>query len=409
MRPLLTNPARAEVFCDSRTLPYAARLLRDIGAEVKVGSNDAAFPTACRWTESGLASLTGMPDQPPPDCPIPLANYADAVLEAFRGLSGARSPKKLRGADLAALRARMTGRSRQGTTSPGGSCRIIPSADGRIAINLAREEDWAMLDAWLLRKTAMNWRAVEAAARRQTTQHLVYQGRLLGLAVADAIPGLPTNRSWYSAAYTARRGNNTGVPRVVDLSPLWAGPLCSLLLHWAGAEVIKVESSHRPDGARAGNRQFFDFLNGEKHHLRLDLHKPQGQRELRQLLRSADIVIEGTRPRALRQMGIVAEELLDAVPGLTWIGISGYGREEPEANWIAYGDDAGVAAGLSTLLQRSTGQWMFCGDAIADPFTGMHAALAALASWRGGGGHLISLSLMQTMQHCIAFATGLDA
>ena len=44
---------------------------------------------------------------------------------------------------------------------------------------------------------------------------------------------------------------------------------------------------------------------------------------------------------------------------------------------------------------------MFCGDAIADPMTGMHAALAAYASWLAGGGHLLSLSLVQTIQNCV--------
>jgi hypothetical protein len=63
-----------------------------------------------------------------------------------------------------------------------------------------------------------------------------------------------------------------------------------------------------------------------------------------------------------------------------------------------------VAAGLSQLIHGQTGRWLFCGDAIADPLTGMHAALAALASVRAGGGHLLSLSLHQTVRHCLTFA-----
>ena len=59
-----------------------------------------------------------------------------------------------------------------------------------------------------------------------------------------------------------------------------------------------------------------------------------------------------------------------------------------------------------TSSHRACGRWLICGDAIADPFTGLHAALAAQASWLGGGGHLLSLSLSGTVRHAIAFATG---
>src|SRR3546814_5349279 len=108
----------------------------------------------------------------------------------------------------------------------------------------------------------------------------------------------------------------------------------------------------------------------------------------------ADSVNESSRPRALRQLGIEAEKRVCSRPGLTWIAISGYGRTVPEEDWIAYGDDAGAASGLSALLHRTTGQWAFVGDDIADPLTGIHAALAAWRNWRAGGSKLLSLSLI---------------
>src|SRR3546814_4611282 len=111
----------------------------------------------------------------------------------------------------------------------------------------------------------------------------------------------------------------------------------------------------------------------------------------------ADSVNESSRPRALRQLGIEAEKRVCSRPGLTWIAISGYSRTVPEEDWIAYGDDAGAASGLSALLHRTTGQWAFVGDAIADPLTGIHAALAAWRNWRAGGSKLLSLSLIGTV------------
>ena len=87
-------------------------------------------------------------------------------------------------------------------------------------------------------------------------------------------------------------------------------------------------------------------------------------------------------------------------PGLTWISITGYGRAGEAANWIAYGDDAGVAAGLSTLLPDGP---IFCGDAVGDPLTGLHAALAAYAYWEGGQGGLVSIAIRDVVRHCMAF------
>jgi crotonobetainyl-CoA:carnitine CoA-transferase CaiB-like acyl-CoA transferase len=121
------------------------------------------------------------------------------------------------------------------------------------------------------------------------------------------------------------------------------------------------------------------------------------------LLANADIVIEGSRPRALAQLGISAEEIVDESPGLTWISITGYGRSGDAANWIAFGDDAGVSAGLSALLCEEGGRPIFCGDAIADPLTGLHAAVAALSHWRRGAGGLIAIALRDVVSHCIAF------
>jgi crotonobetainyl-CoA:carnitine CoA-transferase CaiB-like acyl-CoA transferase len=93
---------------------------------------------------------------------------------------------------------------------------------------------------------------------------------------------------------------------------------------------------------------------------------------------------------------------------MTWIGISGYGREEPAANWIAYGDDAAVAAGLSHILRDCSGLPLFCGDAVADPLTGLHAALAAWCSFAQGGGRLLSLALRDVVAHGIHFAALAD-
>lgn len=402
MRTILNPDFQYSVAGSNTTSDYCSQLLIDLGASIRdIHAAEERKPDN-RWKESGLANLTGYPDQPLDHCPVPVAEYADGAIDALRVLTGQRTLPDYQGAELLALRSTMAKHQRQGRIAPGGSCRLLPCLDGMIAVNLARESDWELLDAWLLDNVPPNWKAVEARVSHQSKAHLLEQGRLLGLAVADAQPHLPRERHWYELIYRGRVvTERKKPPRVIDLSSLWAGPLCGRLLLAAGAEVIKVESSTRPDGARRGAAEFFQFLNHGKQESFLDLKNEYGVSSLINLIRSADIVIEASRPRALRQMGLKAEQMIDENPGLTWIGISGYGRSEPEENWIAYGDDAGVAGGLSAEIHRATGQWMFCGDAIADPLTGIHAALAAYASWQAGGGHLLSLSLVNTIQNCL--------
>lgn len=183
---------------------------------------------------------------------------------------------------------------------------------------------------------------------------------------------------------------------VVDISSLWAGPLCAHLLAQAGARVIKIEDSRRPDGARRGNGDFYDLLNAGKQSVAIDFHSHKGREQLLALIEHADIVIEASRPRALRQMGIHADDLVEQREGLTWISITGYGRSEPQAQWVAFGDDAAVAAGATVGNPP-----VFCGDALADPLTGLHAAVAGWAFWQAGGGALLDLNLTDVTRHCL--------
>jgi crotonobetainyl-CoA:carnitine CoA-transferase CaiB-like acyl-CoA transferase len=171
---------------------------------------------------------------------------------------------------------------------------------------------------------------------------------------------------------------------VVDLSSLWAGPLCAQLLGRAGATVIKVESTRRPDGARMGDSAFFDWLHAGHQSVAVDFTTAAGRAALADLVRAADVVIEASRPRALANLGL-APEALDHRAGKVWLSITGYGRREPAR--VAFGDDAAVSGGLV-----SAGP-VFCGDAIADPLTGLHAALTAAESISRGGGELIELSM----------------
>ena len=340
-----------------------------------------------------------------------MSDSLNAVLADFASLPGAASIAALDGAQLLLERMARTGAKWREGCSPNGTCRFVRTADGVLAVNLPRPSDWELLAAWLESDAdcAWSWPRLTEAVRSRATEPLVDRARLLGLAVAatgNAFNGCaPSDVGHLSVEYPSIVVDGDPLddcrdlrprprpPLVVDLSALWAGPLCGHLLWLCGGRVIKVESWDRLDGARFGDADFYALLNQGKRSLALDLDAPDERALLQHLVEQADIVIESSRPRALRQLGIQAEEWVRRQTGRTWISITGYGRVGAGADRVAFGDDAGVAAGLADLMRAATGAHQFAGDAIADPLTGVEAAQAAWRSWLTGGSRLISLSL----------------
>jgi crotonobetainyl-CoA:carnitine CoA-transferase CaiB-like acyl-CoA transferase len=149
--------------------------------------------------------------------------------------------------------------------------------------------------------------------------------------------------------------------------------------------VVKVESAARPDGTRAGPAEFFDWINGGKLSYQADFTYPEG---LRRLLAAADVVIESSRPAALQRRGLGPEN--QPRDGRIWLRVTGHGTDGDRAGWVAFGDDAAVSGGLVAGTAEAP---LFCGDAIADPLAGLHAALAVMESRGRGGGEIVELSM----------------
>jgi hypothetical protein len=328
-------------------------------------------------------ALTGLPEAPlgPPE------RLVDGVEDLARPFGN------LDALALLGERAAHMGLWRRGTTSCGGSCRLLGSGNGYLAVSLARDEDFDAIPAWLeLDGTPANapaaWSAVADAVATRDLDALVARATLLGL---------PVSRVGEAAEQTALSRVPLGPAparepagsMVVDLSALWAGPLCGDLLAGAGASVIKVESPARPDGARRGPAAFFDLLNGRKRSVALDFGHTEGVDALRALIRRADVVIEASRPRALEQLGIKAGDEVEGGGPQVWVSITGYGRTDPNAR-VAFGDDAAVGGGL---VVWHDGVPMFCADAVADPITGLAAANACLDALAAGGRWLLDVSM----------------
>jgi hypothetical protein len=338
-----------------------------------------------RWAASGAMALTGTPDEPLGP-PVPLVDGVERLGARFAGLDAPA---------LLGERAALMGLWRRGSTSCGGSCRLFPCPGGFMAVSLARREDVDLVPAWLELAHAPTsvpaaWSEVGRHLARRDPHGLLERAVLLGLPVArlGEVAGRPA---------VLRSALGDGPPRpdadglvVVDLSSLWAGPLCGDLLADAGADVVKVESVQRPDGARRGPREFFDLLNGRKRSVALDVQSPEGAAALGALVRRADVVIEASRPRALVQLGIDGADVVASGGPQVWVSITGYGRGGDAANRVAFGDDAAIAGGL--VVWRDDGP-LFCADAIADPLTGLTAAGACLDALAAGGRWLLDVSM----------------
>ena len=315
---------------------------------------------------------------------------------------------QLDGATLLGERAMLANWVIPGRVSAGGGARLFEAAGDSIALNLSRPEDRALLPA-LFETDALDVNddaAIAECVRQCQAGALVARGRSMGLAMAaehQMPPPLPSD-GMALAAGCPRGSAPRGAPRVLDLSALWAGPLAAHLLWLAGAEVVKVESRTRPDAMRNGDQAFHALLNQGKASVVLDFNAAHDRQALLALIACSDIVVEAARPRGLAQLGIEAPAIVASTPGLVWITITAHGARGDAADWVGFGDDCGVAAGLSAALRSATSRAGFVGDAIADPLTGIAAALLAWNSWKSGRGGRFGLALSEVTAHCLAQA-----
>jgi hypothetical protein len=292
--------------------------------------------------------------------------------------------------------------SSPGRTSPNGTCRLVRAADGWIAINLARKEDLELVAAWLGAIDGSDWPLIEARVRDLGATMLIEDGVRLGLPVAR-VGEMAARRGWPGLTPLGEtRSAAIAVRKVIDLSALWAGPLCGAVLAAMGAEVVKIESHTRPDPTRFTNPIFDGRLNGRKSLMRLNFADPDDRARLWREVIEADLMITSARPRAFAGLGLEPGAVFAARPDLVWVSVTGYGWADPPPGRVAFGDDAAAAGGL--LDWSSGGEPRFLGDALADPITGLASASAALTALAAGGGVLVDAA----MAMCAAKAASLQ-
>jgi hypothetical protein len=303
---------------------------------------------------------------------------------------------RIDGTDYLGERAWLLGFTGRGDQSTGGAAQIIRAADGWFALSLPRTEDYELIPALISSPSTAGWYAVRDWAADQPVTTIEARISLLGLAAGVLRP--PAK----AAPWIIRRLDGPASDRrctrpllVVNLGSLWAAPLCAHLLAGAGARVVDVESTRRPDGSRRGTPAFYRRLH-DRHELAVfDLLSSAGRAKLRRLLTTADVVITASRHRALAALGVTPDQVPASRPR-TWITVHGY-RDDPDR--AAFGDDAAVAGGL--VAWDANGP-VFAGDAIADPLTGLLAAVAAAACHYTGGNWQVAVSLRETASYAAA-------
>jgi succinate--hydroxymethylglutarate CoA-transferase len=195
--------------------------------------------------------------------------------------------------------------------------------------------------------------------------------------------------------------------RVVDLTRILAGPLCTMMLGDMGAEVIKVEPPDRGDDTRgwgppfvAGEAAYFLGVNRNKRSLTLNMAAPAGQKILAGLVEKADVLIDNFRIGTLEKWGFTDAWFEQHAPRLVRCSITGYGSTGPKAALPGYDFILQAESGLMSICGEPDGGPTKYGVAIVDVCTGMLASnsiLAALnARHRTGKGQKVELSLYET-------------
>ena len=192
--------------------------------------------------------------------------------------------------------------------------------------------------------------------------------------------------------------------RVLDLSRVFAGPLCGQVLADFGADVIKVEHPGRGDdtrdwGMRIGKTEttYYNSMNRNKRSITVDLQTPEGVKIIRDLLPQCDVVVQNFKTGGAEKLGLGYEQLKAIKPDLIYCSVAGYDSSGPEAKRPGYDLVIQGEAGLMAINGEASQPPLKFGVAAVDMMTGMYAAQAVLAALfrreRTGKGRHIEMAL----------------
>jgi formyl-CoA transferase len=197
--------------------------------------------------------------------------------------------------------------------------------------------------------------------------------------------------------------------RVIDFTHDQAGPSCTQMLAWLGADVIKIERPPHGDRARrlwnADNPNldsfFFLLLNSNKRSTVINLRTEDGKEIARRLVRNADIVAENLGPGVMERLGLGYEAVKALNPRVIYASVKGFGSYGPYSGFKCFEPVAQATSGAMSVTGETGGSPLVNGANIGDSGTGMHLTIAILAALvqrnATGRGQLVEVAMQEAV------------
>lgn len=202
---------------------------------------------------------------------------------------------------------------------------------------------------------------------------------------------------------------------ILDFTAFLAGPMCTQYLASLGADVVKVESTQRPDPMRYSVRvdpsvdhwyeqgAIFQSANLNKRSVTLDLSDARGRDLALRLAAQSDVVVENFTPRVMEQFDLSYDDLRAVNPRIIMVRMPGFGLEGPWRERPGFAASMEQVSGLAWITGYTDGLPSIPG--ICDPLAGMHAAFAVLTALehraRTGEGQLIELAMIDLASNLV--------
>ena len=196
--------------------------------------------------------------------------------------------------------------------------------------------------------------------------------------------------------------------RIIDFTHVQAGPACTQLLAWYGADVIKVERPGSGDVTRSQLRDipdadalYFTMLNGNKRSLTLDTKTPEGKAVLEKMIKTSDVMVENFGPGALDRMGFSWARIQELNPKMILASVKGFSDGHSYEDLKVYENVAQCAGGAASTTGFWDGPPTVSAAALGDSNTGMHLAIGILTALmqrqKTGKGQKVSCSMQDAV------------
>ncbi len=196
--------------------------------------------------------------------------------------------------------------------------------------------------------------------------------------------------------------------RIIDFTHVQAGPACTQLLGFYGADVIKVERPGSGDVTRSQLRDvpgadalYFTMLNGNKRSLTLDTKTKEGKEVLEAMIKTSDVLVENFGPGALDRMGFSWERIQELNPKMIMASVKGFSEGHSYEDLKVYENVAQCAGGAASTTGFWDGPPTVSAAALGDSNTGMHLAIGILTALmqraKTGKGQKVSCSMQDAV------------